>query len=284
MKEMNVRELIKLNKVRRTMKLAKLRCKSEKELVDTITSEPISIFNNNPEVIFRLSEMKISKESQDRILELIDKIIIESEQISSKDKPKTDSYLKKLFNFLPEDIRFNYLIEAFNHKRKNRRLIGVTHLKQRSYSNNEVNLLLEKYDECGEQVLLEVLARNYDVDNFTERQTAYILAKLENKYWKCRIIERLLIEREIDKFVKMTLRFFPYESFYAMGRLKDKRILRYIEKYIDDYLDDIDSLGIIIWALGKVGAKSKIVKIERFIEENFKDEIKFIESTFKERG
>jgi len=64
---------------------------------------------------------------------------------------------------------------------------------------------------------------------------------------------------------------YDYATFYAMGRTRNKDVLKYISQNISKYYDDLDSLKLIIWALGKVQAIDEINVIEKSLTKLSKD-------------
>jgi len=143
---------------------AKIRCMSEKDLVCELLKEPISIFNKKPSIVYRLIEISntLEEDSIKNISELTNYIIKSSETIASKEKYKTDNYLRELIKILSEEHAINYAYSFMEHKRKNRRLIGLKYFKNRNFDNNMKLKFLNKYIATNDQIFLEYIARNVD--------------------------------------------------------------------------------------------------------------------------
>ena len=236
---------------------AKVMCLSPKELIDELLLEPIDIYGHKLNIINRLLGIGIEQEA-DIIIYLINYIIKNSEDIPSNGKPKTDSYLNKLIYLLPPRLGAKYAFIFLDHKRKNRRNIGFKYLKCLDYDEGEANLMIERYTKSKNQTFLEHLARNFNGLTLSDDKIIFVLQELNEEYWRCRIIEKLINVRYIDNFLEGIFKSFPLETFHAMGRTKNRGILNYIEQYINDFKNDYNSLGMVAWALGKVKAKEKL--------------------------
>ena len=236
---------------------AKVRCLSPKELIDELLSEPIDIYGRKLDIIYRLREIGIKQET-DTIIRLINYVIKNSENISSNDKSKTDSYLNKLIYLLPPRLGAKYAFIFLDHKRKNRRNIGFKYLKYLDYDEEEANLMIERYMKSKDRTFLKYLARNFNGHVLSDDKIIFVLQELNEEYWRCIIIEKLIKVRYIDNFLEGIFKSFPLETFHAMGRAKNSDILNYIEQYIDNFKNNYDSLGLVIWALGRVKAKKKL--------------------------
>ncbi len=244
-----------------TIELSKFKCKSEKELVNELIAEPILLFNENPMIFDILSSRDLCKESIKKLTKHIKNIIVNGEQIPSKNKYKVDSLLKKLSPILPSEIEFKFACEFIKHNRKNRREKGFSIFKYHNFSNQELVDLLNLYKSLKNQELLRYIARNIYVTELPFEDYKYIIDEIDDDYWKCRIIE-FLIENDIDNQLKTIINKYPLASIRAMGRKKKKVVLKYVKQTFTNFLDDADSLGLIFWALGQIGDYQEIQKLE----------------------
>lgn len=252
------------NNLHITIDLAKYRCKNEPQLIDELTSEPIMFFNDKPNLILSLSEIDISKEGVERITNYVDKVIKEGEKIESRYKYKVDSLLKKLVNLLPSEKKIQHAMNFLKHKRKNRRSIGHSILKGIQCENQYVKDYLDLYKIYSDEEFLKVLARNIDNIDLTKEQVIFIVNELEEDYWKCRVLEGCITE-PIENYIVQLIKKYPIASIRLMGRSKNKLVKSIIENTFEDYFDDIDTLGLLFWALGQIRDLETINKLEKKI-------------------
>lgn len=255
------------DEIKYTIELSKLRCKSEEELVNELISEPILMFDENPDIFYILSSRKLNKESIDKLTKHIKIVIEQGEQILSKYKYKVDSLLKKLVTILPSALEYKFACEFIKHKRKNRREKGFSIFKYHDFSNQELLDLLNFYKTLKDQELLKYIARNIYITEFLFDDYKYIINAIDDNYWKCRIIE-FLIENDIDQQLQKIINKYPIASIRAMGRKKNKAVLKFVRKTFLNYFDDSDSLGLIFWALGQVGDFQEIQNLENELKEH----------------
>lgn len=248
--------------IMKTIQKAKTRCMSEEELISLITQKPYSLYNSYPNAVYGLSKMDLSEKSIKRLKDLIDQIMIMGEMIKSKEKPKVDSYLKRLVDLMPESYGYEYAVKFIKHKRKNRRGRGIALLKHCDLGSSEIRGLLNIAKDNSDEELFKIVARNISKIDIEEEDILVIIESFDEDYWNCRIIEEIVKRKGFNDFTKELINTYPIAAIRAMGRSKDVGYLPHILPDIYNYFNDEDTLGLLFWALGEIGAIDTIKLLE----------------------
>ncbi|GMQ57269.1 hypothetical protein AN1V17_16640 [Vallitalea sediminicola] len=249
-------------KITKTIKLAKVRCMSEEDLLNTITTNPLSLYNKYPNEVKRLSELKLSANAITRLKILIDQIIVDGEKVKSKDKYKADNYLRKLVELMPLSYQYEYALEFIKHNRKNRREKGIQLLKYHDFNSKELENILGIAKRNYDMDLLKIIIRNISIVNIIQEDILFLIYNVDDNYWKCRIIEETIKKYGFNSFTIKIVNSNPIATIRAMGRTENVEYLEFIMPIIYNYFDDEEVLGLLFWALGKIKAIEIINKLE----------------------
>ncbi|MGF3113389.1 hypothetical protein [Facklamia sp. P9177] len=256
----------KIKKIEKDIERAKFNCLTLNELIELLKISSFSIFNHCENILNRIGDYIYLKKYTDiqieYLISLVERTIKEGEEIPSKYRYKSDSLLKKLLRILPSEISYKYAMSCFKHRRKARREVGFNYFKRNSQCKESINKLLELYRETFDKRILELIARNYKVGFLEPKDLNFVLSEIEEGYWRTRIIE-VLIEGVLEENTIKIINQYPYDSTYAMGRLEDDSILPIIIDSFESFASDLESIGLVFWALGKVGAKDEINKLAK---------------------
>ncbi len=254
----------KIKEVKKDIERAKFNCLALNELIELLKISSFSIFNHCDDILNRIGDYiyieKYSDVQIEYLISLVEQTIKEGEETPSKHRYKSDSLLKKLLRILPSEISYEYGMLCFEHRRKSRREIGFDYFKRNAQCKESVEKLLELYRMTFDKRILELIARNYKVGFLEPEDLNFILSEIDEGYWRTRIIE-VLIEDGLEENTIKILNKYPYESIYAMGRLGDDSMLPIIKDHLEGFISDLESIGLVFWALGKVGAKDEINKL-----------------------
>jgi len=200
-----------------------------------------------------------------KIIQIVGLLIKQIEALPSNEKQKFDRYLSKILTILHTEVVTPIAVEFVQHKRKYRRLIGLKILNQKDLNLEIISILLNQYKIRRDQEIINTIARSKSASSLHIKELVFLLKEASDAYWKCRIIEHLL-KKGISKLTTVDLASrYPMESIRAIGRIRKKEYLEYIIPSAKEFITDSKKIGLVIWALGKIGAKKELEKLERKI-------------------
>lgn len=133
-------------------------------------------------------------------------------------------------------------------------------------TKNQINLLLELYLKKREEEALKTII--YSSVKLDLEIIISILEKTDNKYWKARLIQNLILneQNEVLKIYSM----YPFEFIHAVGRIGNKKYIKVIKELFEENKNDFDFLSIYAYSLGKLCAKKELNNLSKYINTKVK--------------
>lgn len=267
--------LVKLNNLTQTIELAKNKCVSLEEAISYLESTPLSSYSEA--IRFQLNSIsseRLARRDLNRLLKLIHRIINDSETIPARLKNGSDSFLRDLLNKVPDKFSTPILIQFLTHKRKNRREIAFKALKRRSLPFTCAKEMLKIYEVNQDEEILKLIARHPELIT-SIKLSSFLLESLDN-YWRCRVIEAMFLNK-INGAAELAKNY-PLALIRVMGRSRNEEILKEVRLFILSCVDKstLEDLGLIVWALGEIKAKTLINMLETKINHKYKKFLKYL--------
>jgi len=260
---MNIKDNINLQfefqKLEQTIEYAKVRCLSTSELIKKLSQYEVGDFIEN--YLRRLSEINLSSIDYESLLNSIDILINKSKNLLAKDKTKFENLIRRIIVYIPSQFTHKYFDVFINSTRKSGRQIAYKSICNDLITKKQKNSLLKLYLSKKEKESLKVIifsSFKFDLQNIIS-----ILEKIDDKYWKARFIENLIINNQKEIFEIFEK--YPFEFIYALGRISKKIHLDIIEKLFEENKSDLEFLSIYAYTLGKLGAKNDLDNLSRYI-------------------
>ncbi len=250
-----------LEEIQRTIHFALVRCRSVDELICSVPrlwENPLA-----SEFAYRLSELELSDEHVQRLLQALVKLAENSEGISGRERANADRILLRLTRALPLPAA-NELAELFlEHHRKPLRRIAYRVLRNAGVTSQMALRLLDLFRRTGDEELLELIARTPEAVVAVE--VKMLLQSLSDRYWRARVIEALLT-RDQPSAVRYA-REYPKEFVHAVGRVADSSLLHTVDSLFADNCNDTEFLSLFAWALGKLGARERLDVLMLYVQD-----------------
>jgi hypothetical protein len=248
----------------RAIAMAKARCIPCDELLEMLRADPVGMIGEHPEYIFRLTEECIQHGASEKIVEIIQLLIEQTETIPSTEKQRYDRYLYKMLSVLDTDTAIPIALRMVQHKRKHRRQIALGILNQNEIGCSAIDLLLHQYRLNPDQGFIVSIARSKWAGMLKAEDLFFLLEECSDEYWRTRIIEHLF-EKDLGGVIDEIVCDHPMESIRAIGRMRKKEFAHYVIRYARQHMEHPHNIGLAIWALGKVGEEKELEEIEHRI-------------------
>jgi hypothetical protein len=244
--------------IRRTLEMARARSLSFGQLTKHLDRRPYLNNRSGPH-LYALCERKLSQRESRWVVGFVHTLIEESEVCASKEKYQFDSYIKQLLGRVDPKLSVPVLIGMLHHKRAGRRAMALRVLRDIPIEPTKIPILLNAYEQTGNVEILKLIARNSLLVQSLEIAKV-LLSGFDEDYWKARAIEALLLNN-IPGTLKLA-RQHPIPFIWAIGRLRRNDLTKEVTPFCSRFLND-QKLGLIIWALGRVQAKSALLKLQK---------------------
>ena len=215
-------------------------------------------------VILREIQARSYADGKDQalLIRLVNDILNGYTALQSKNKKRADDTLKRIVPLLPLEKRKEIGLQLTKHPRKSHRMAGYASLRE-TVDISIIENLLEVYKKHGDIEALECIAKSYNqypISNDAE----YILNVINDVYLQARIFERLICEDHLE-----AIRLSPKYEFsftWGAGRARAHECLETIVGILSRNRNNYDTLGIIIWALGRLGEVDIIRELSHELE------------------
>lgn len=256
---------MKLGELVGTIQYARLRCLSVEEIAFRISK--LDEGDDTNDYVQRLSEMQLTDAENERLVDVMDLLAQRSEVAPSKLKAKLERTILRLARLLPPDIANRFAEPFVDHRRKARRQWAYSALREKQISQSIAVKLLKVFHETGDQVALQLIARN--PQRVLEIGANVLLENLDEEYWRARVVEVLLIHDRQTALILSNQ--YPFEFAHAIGRIEDSSLLGPLLGLFDQNKHDIDFLSIYAYALGKIQALDQLNFLDEFIATTYND-------------
>ena len=177
----------------------------------------------------------------------------------SKDRQRIDKLIARLARLLPETTAVEFAKTSLQHRRKSRREVTYSVFRRVGVPSELAAYLLARHRETGDAMLLQLATRNPVA--LSDDDAVYLLGKLEEHYWRMRVIHSLL-----DTDPARALRFagdYPREFVHAVGRSKNADMLGKLLSLHEHHKQDLDFVDLFAWALGKLGQRDLLEQLRK---------------------
>ena len=251
-----------IQELTRTIEYAKLRCLDFNGLVERLLA---SINDIDTSIVNRLKEMSLSGEENIRLIEVCDELSERTRISSSQFREKVDRTINRILRILPNDMSYPFAINYLNDRLKRRRAWAYSAMRGKELALNLLPELVDIFDQRKDQEALQLIARNPPL--VIELDPGFLLSNLSDQYWRARTIEALL---RGDRNAGLRLADeYPIEFSHAVGRLRDKSLLKPLTALLEHNATSISFLSIYSYALGRMGALAELEHISQYVRAAF---------------
>jgi hypothetical protein len=215
------------------------------------------------EILIRLQEESLSDEDAVGLADHVRRLADEWDRLPSRAKARGDATLMRLLRALPDEQCYPLALQFVKHPRKARRSAVYKILRGRELPADMAAELTAVYETTGDDVLLELIARNPPLVARTDE--TYLLDNIREPYWQMRVVEALL-RAEPARAVKVA-HDWPRGFVHAVGRAVSREHLPLLRELLRANAEDPEFLGIYTWALGRVGDADAFEELRRTVAE-----------------
>lgn len=215
-------------------------------------------------VILRELQARTYPDDRDKAIlrKLVGDILDRYINLPTKAKTKADNALKRIIPLLTLEERKRIGLQLIKHRCKSHRYAGYAALSG-LIDLTIITRLLENFENYRDMGALECIARSnnqYAISTHAE----YIFDHLNDDYLKARVFQRLLDESPTEAI--QLSRKHELAFVWGAGRAQAYVALKTILEILSRKRTDYDALGIIVWALGRLGAVDALKKLRDELE------------------
>lgn len=250
-----------LNDIKGVLALAEIRCLSHTELllrIPAIWEDP-----NREDVIRRLSEITLSSDEQETLLNHLKRLSNLGDELGSRDKVRVDRIIGRLGRLLPGSLAAELATSFLRSKRKGRREVAFALFRAIELNKQFGELLLRCFRENRDQRPLQIIAKSEET--VPDLDAEFLLQNLEEHYWRARVLEAL-IRHDIERAVGLATSY-PREFVHAVGRCEAVSLSRVVHNLEKKYQDDVEFVSLYVWTLGKIGDFRELKRMRKIIEQ-----------------
>ena len=251
-----------MQEVTRTIEFAKLRCLDFNCLAEKLLA---SSDNIDTSIVNRLKEMSLSGTEYKRLVEVCDELSERARTGPASFREKADRTINRILRILPNDISYPFAIGYLDDSLKRRRAWAYTAMRGKELPPELLIDLVEVFDRRKDQEALQLIASNPPL--VIELDPGFLLSNLNDQYWKARTIEALL-QNDRDAGLRVAEEY-PIEFAHAVGRLRDKSLLKPLSALLEPNAMSISFLSIYSYALGRLGALDELERVSQYVKAMF---------------
>ena len=230
-------------------------------------SQEYKIYRELIERLGKLCEMDSSNISHVRQLTL--ELIEQESQVPSANRQKLDKALGSLVSMLTVEEQRPLAVKFIRCRRIARRRAGLKIISQHFLPEYK-ELLLDCFELSQDEWALTTLTR---VDANISDIGDTLLDNIHDLYEQARVFEKLIMQ-DSDQASKLAIDY-PIAFVWGAGRTRCSKCLPVVLKILRDRRKDYENLGLIVWSLGQLGARTELQKLA--IEHNVQhfEKVKF---------
>lgn len=243
----------------RALQKARLGCLTPHEVVDRLASEPLLPFDEGRLLTTRLAEEKLSPEDLDRLRNLVTRL----EQLGEGRSRRTGSIytlLRGVLKLLPREERVPRCLAYLEANRWQQRAMACGVLRDEELAGDEVAAICRAISGKPHRLLVELAARHSGRLSTTDA-LEIVLPRLDNEYWRSRVVEELLPRPDVE--ISRMVTDWPLAILWAAGRHRWRVYLPLLTGVLPALEKDWKQLPIVVWALGRLGAARELDELER---------------------
>jgi hypothetical protein len=251
----------KLVNVRRTLALAKIRCLRFDEKLCRLKKGLDEDFFD--ELAYAVGESGRSPRQNVELASVVVKLAKKADLLPSSQRARLDRRVGRLLRALPIDLASPIVLSLLSDPLKQRREIGLRRIRSEAISSHFVQFLWERFRETGDKDLLKAILGNSIPLALLDPHV--LVNSFDDDYWRMRVIEATL--KADAGYGVVFASSYPLPFIWACGRLGKKGMVSNIVDCLSNATDKVQLLDITAWALGKLGAKGELVRLEALIDQ-----------------
>ena len=245
-----------LDSIRQTIRMSEIRCVPFDELlgrIEHLWDEPCA-----GEIVYRACSEELSDNQFYALAESVRRLADAVDLLPGGQKASPDRAIKRMLARMPAKIASPVAEQWLEHKRKFRRDIAYSILRQCGLTVASGPRLLEVFNRTGDQECLKLIARFPDA--IGDIDVSPILEKIDEDYWRMHLVQAALIARKTPALSLAESH--PYEFLHAIGRLKDATVLPKLRDLFQKHSDDLKFISLYAWVLGQIAAREELLKLK----------------------
>ena len=246
-----------LQELTRTIEFAKLRFLDFDCLVERLLE---SRNNIDTSVVNRLKEMSLSELEYKTLVESCEVLSERGRTGQASVREKVDRTINRILRILPNEMSYPFAISYLNDRLKRRRAWAYSAMRGKELAPNLLPELVDIFDKRKDQEALQLIARNPSL--VIELDPGFLLSNLCDQYWRARTIEALL-RGDRDAGLRVADEY-PIEFAHAVGRLRDRSLLKPLTALLDNNATSIPFLSLYSYALGRMGALAELEHVSQY--------------------
>mgnify|MGYP000612553321 CR=1 FL=1 len=251
-----------IDDARGAISLAKQRVESLSELLSRLRSAPRDQLSN---VVYALIERVGDPQTDPQIVAELARVSDFTDTLPSSERAQFDGAVGRILRRLNPACALPLAMAWAEHRRKSRRRVALKVLVKAPLTGDVAEFLLRRYRETQDTDFLKVILRDPLPHSLNVDELFGAFEVDDDKYWQARVAESALRADE-SRGPELVLTQ-PHATIWAAGRLGIQHLIPEIVQTLHRANDKAAILGIVVWALGKMGAKSELLALEPLIDE-----------------
>lgn len=176
-------------------------------------------------------------------------------QIAATKRSALDGTLARLLPALPQEEQIAFAVEFLTHRRLTRRRVGLG-IIAKQFRPEHKPLLIDCYKRFGDDWALTTLTRvDVDITDVVE----LFLNVIADVHEQARFLGKLMVQDFI--YASRLADRFPVAFVWGAGRARRPEALPIVLDILRDKRRDFANLGLVVWALGQLGARGQLEEL-----------------------
>jgi hypothetical protein len=250
---------------RRTLTLAKIRCLTFDEKLRRLKKGLDEDFFD--ELSYAVRESERSPRQNAELASVVVRLAKKADGLPSSQRARLDRRVGRLLRALPFDLASPIVLELLSDPLKQRRELGLRRIRSEAISNHFVQFLCERFRETGDNELLKVILGKPIPLAILDPHA--LVKSFDDDYWRMRVIEATL-KADASRGAAFASSH-PLPFIWACGRLGKRSMISNIVDCLSNAPDKVPLIDITAWALGKLGAKGELARLEDLLDQMSKE-------------
>jgi len=251
-----------IDEARVAINLTKQRVESLSELLSRLRSAPRDQLGD---VVYALLERCGDPRTDPQIAAELTRVSDFTDTLPSSERARFDGAVGRILRQLNPTCTLPLAMAWAEHRRKARRRVALQVLVKAPLTEDMAEFLLRRYRETRETDFLKVILREPLPQSLSVDELFGAFKVEHDDYWQARVAESALCAN--DNLGPELMRTQPHATIWAAGRLRMQHLIPEIVQALHRANDKVAILGVAVWALGKMGAKSELLALEPLIDE-----------------
>jgi hypothetical protein len=213
-------------------------------------------------IIRRVQELAGDHELQGALPGLLEELELRATELTGKARGATHRSIARMMDALPSDAAREKALADLDHPWKYRRTRAYKVLRDKRVGPELARRLMERHSTSGDQETLQLIARDPAAVGAVDYR--YLVAQIEDEYWRMRAVEALLQLGEPSP--EALANEYPWEFSFAVGRLENKGNVHVVARIAERSESDPRLLAMCAWCLGRLGATREVAGLRVLLE------------------